>query len=307
MFLIKKYIKKNNKNAFTIIELSIVILVISVMVVGVATGKSLITKARLANAKSLTRQSVINDMGDDLIAWYETSLEGSFKESETKTDGSAITLWKDSNKNAVNKNDAFAVMPLDITNQPKLFQNVFYNSIPGLRFSGAQYLNFNGTKFAKNSYTVFVVEQRRSGISQNYFIAGDTDGFNQNLVLGYRYNTIVTQAHWGNDFDVPTAIPSYSAQNLIPRIHTFLFNNSIGKQYTLNGKHNYADYKQGDSPTKLEPLISFFSSRIGYYRGGNSFYLGDLAEIIMFKRSLKTEEVEAIESYLGSKYGIPVS
>ena len=119
MFLIKKYIKKNNKNAFTIIELSIVILVISVMVVGVATGKSLITKARLANAKSLTRQSVINDMGDDLIAWYETSLEGSFKESETKTDGSAITLWKDSNKNAVNKNDAFAVMPLDITNQPK--------------------------------------------------------------------------------------------------------------------------------------------------------------------------------------------
>ena len=65
MFLIKKYIKKNNKNAFSLIELSIVILVISVMVVGVATGKSLITKSRLANAKSLTRQSVVNDMGDD--------------------------------------------------------------------------------------------------------------------------------------------------------------------------------------------------------------------------------------------------
>ena len=301
MFLIKKYIKKNNKNAFSLIELSIVILVISVMVVGVVTGKSLITKSRLANAKSLTRQSVVNDMGDDLIAWYETSLEGSFKPSETKTDGSAITLWKDSNKNAVNKNDATAV------GSPTLVQNVFYNSIPGVRFTGSQYFTFNGSKFAKNSYTVFVVEQRRSGISQNYFIAGDTDGVNQNLVLGYRYNTTVTQAHWGNDFDVPTAIPSYSAQNLIPRIHTFLFNNSIGKQYTLNGKHNYADYKQGDSPTKLEPLISFFSSRIGYYRGGNGYYEGDLAEIIMFKRSLKTEEVEAIESYLGSKYGIPVS
>ena len=301
MFLIKKYIKKNNKNAFTIIELSIVILVISVMVVGVATGKSLITKARLANAKSLTRQSVVNDMGDDLIAWYETSLEGSFKESETKTDGSAITLWKDSNKNTVNKNDATAVV------SPTLIQNVFYNSIPGVRFTGAQYLTFNGTKFAKNSYTVFVVEQRRSGIDQNFFIAGATNGVNQNLVLGYKDNTTVLQAHWGNDFDVPTSLPNYSAQNLIPRIHTFLFNNSIGKQYTLNGKHNYADYNQGDSPTKLEPLISFVSSRIGYYSGGNSYYIGDLAEIIMFKRSLKTEEVEAIESYLGSKYGIPVS
>jgi hypothetical protein len=51
-------------------------------------------------------------------------------------------------------------------------------------------------------------------------------------------------------------------------------------------------------------LVSFTNSRIGYYIAG---YIGDLAEIIMFKRSLKTEEVEAIESYLGSKYGIPVS
>ena len=35
--------------------------------------------------------------------------------------------------------------------------------------------------------------------------------------------------------------------------------------------------------------------------------IGDLAEIIILKRSLKTEEVKAIENYLGSKYGISVS
>ena len=295
MFLIKKYIKKNNKNAFTIIELSIVILVISVMVVGVVTGKSLIAKSRLANAKSLTRQSVVNDMGDDLIAWYETSLEGSFKESETKTDGSAITLWKDSNINAINKNDATAV------GSPTLVQNVFYNSIPGVRFTGSQYFTFNGSKFAKNSYTVFVVEQRSSGKNENYFIAGATNGTNQNLVLGYRSNSNVLQAHWENDFDVPTSLPNYSAQNPIPRIHTFLFNNSIGKQYTLNGKLTYT----AANPAQLAPLTSFNSARVGLYNG--VYYVGDLAEIIMFKRSLKTEEVEAIESYLGSKYGIPVS
>jgi prepilin-type N-terminal cleavage/methylation domain-containing protein len=300
MFLTKKYIKKINKSAFTMIELSIVILVISVMVVGVVTGKSLIAKSRLANAKSLTRQSVINDLGDDLIAWYETSLEGSFIPSETKNDGSYITLWKDSNKNAVNKNDAFAVTPLNISNQPSLYQNVFYNSIPGLRFSGAQYLNFDGKKFAKNSYTVFVVEQRRSGKSQNYFIAGGNYEGNGNLHLGYRNNFSITQAHFSNDFDVLNIFPAYSASSPTPRIHTFLFNNSIGKQYTLNGRFAYTK-----SPAQLAPLNSFNSARVGLYNG--VFYEGDLAEIIMFKRSLKTEEVEAIESYLGSKYGIPVS
>ena len=266
------------------------------MVIGVATGKSLITKSRLANAKSLTRQSVVNDMGDDLIAWYETSLEGSFKESETKTDGSSITIWKDSNKNAVNKNDATAGV------SPTLVQNVFYNSIPGVRFTGSQYLNFNGTKFAKNSYTVFVVEQRISGKSNNYFIAGSANSLNSNLVLGYRSQNLITQAHWNNDFDAPISFPNYSSQNLIPRIHTFLFNNSIGKQYTLNGKNPL------NQNTNKDPLTSYISARIGFCQPcGNQYYVGDLAEIIMFKRSLKTEEVEAIESYLGSKYGIPVS
>ena len=297
MFLIKKYIKKINKNAFTIIELSVVILVISVMVVGVVTGKSLIAKSRLANAKSLTRQSIINDMSDDLIAWYETSLEGSFKPDEIKNDGSTISKWKDSNKNAINKNDATAV------GSPTLVQNVFYNSIPGVRFTGTQYFTFNGSKFAKNSYTVFVVEQRRSGISQNYFIAGDNYATNGNLHLGYRHNSIITQAHYANDFDTPNIFAGYSPSSITPRIHTFLFNNSIGKQYTLNGKNTYTHLNQ--SSLQLTPLNSFNNARVGLYNG--VYYVGDLAEIIMFKRSLKTEEVEAIESYLGSKYGIPVS
>jgi len=299
MFLEKKYIKKINKNAFTMIEISVVILIISVMIVGVATGKSILIKSRIANARSLTQQSIVNDLGNDLIAWYETSLESSFKPSETKTDGSTISLWKDSNKNAINKNNATAL------GSPTLVQNVFYNSIPGVRFTGSQYFTFDGSKFAKNSYTVFVVEKRSSGKSENYFIAGATNGVNQNLVLGYRNNYSIVQAHWGNDFDKSNIFPAYTASSPIPRIHTFLFNNSIGKIYTLNGKDKYADYKQGDSSTKLAPLTSFASARVGLYNG--VYYEGDLAEIIMFKRSLKTEEVEAIESYLGSKYGIPVS
>jgi prepilin-type N-terminal cleavage/methylation domain-containing protein len=160
MFLTKKYIKKINKKAFTLIEISIVILVISVMIVGVITSKSILTKSRLANAQSLTQQSYVNDINNDLIAWYETSLEGSFKASELKNDGSYITVWNDSNKSVATKNNALA--PASTSNQPILIQNVFYNSIPGLRFSGSQYLNFDGTKFAKNSYTIFVVEQRSS-------------------------------------------------------------------------------------------------------------------------------------------------
>ena len=106
----------------------------------------------------------------------------------------------------------------------------------------------------------------------------------------------------GSSYDyMPFA--DYSPSSITPRIHTFLFNNSIGKQYTLNGKNTYTHLNQ--SSLQLTPLNSFNNARVGLYNG--IYYVGDLAEIIMFKRSLKTEEVEAIESYLGSKYGIPVS
>ena len=297
MFLTKKYINKINKKAFTIIEISVVILVISVMIVGVITSKSMLTKSRLANAQSLTQQSYVNDINNDLIAWYETSLEGSFDASEIKNDGSFITAWKDSNKSVVTKNNATQG---STANQPILVQNVFYNSIPGLRFSGNQYLNFDGTKFAQNSYTIFLVEQRSSIKSENYFIGGSANSANANLSLGYGTDTTILFSHYSNDFT--RSVASYKPQT--PIMHTFLFNNTIGKRHSINGGSIATN-----SPTQTTPITSFNGAMIGAYNPSGTLktYVGDLAEIIMFKRSLKTEEIKAIESYLGSKYGIPVS
>ena len=300
MFLTKKYIKKINKKAFTIIEISVLMLVISVMIVGVMTSKSMITKSRLANAQSLTQQSYVNEISEDLIAWYETSLEGSFNASEIKNDGSFITAWKDSNKTVVTKNNSTVTTPLNTANQPILVQNVFYNSIPGLRFSGSQYLKFDGTKFAQNSYTIFLVEQRSSNKSENYFIGGSGSSSNSNLSMGYGTDTTISFSHYSNDFT--RIIASYKPQT--PIMHTFLFNNTIGKRHSINGGSIAIN-----TPAQTTSITSFNLAMIGAYNPSGTLktYVGDLAEIIMFKRSLKTEEIEAIESYLGSKYGIPVS
>ena len=300
MFLTKKYIKKINKKAFTIIEISVLMLVISVMIVGVMTSKSMVTKSRLANAQSLTQQSYVNEISDDLIAWYETSLEGSFNASEIKNDGSYITAWKDSNKTVVTKNNATVTTPLNTANQPILVQNVFYNSIPGLRFSGSQYLKFDGTKFAQNSYTIFLVEQRSSNKSENYFIGGSGSSSNSNLSMGYGTDTTISFSHYSNDFT--RSIASYKPQT--PIMHTFLFNDTIGKRHSINGGSIAIN-----TPAQTTSITSFNLAMIGAYNPSGTLktYVGDLAEIIMFKRSLKTEEIKAIESYLGSKYGIPVS
>lgn len=279
-------------------------MIISAMIVGTLTAKSLISKARLANARSLTQKSVVNDLGSDLVAWYETSLESSFELGVNQKDGTLIKIWKDNNKDQTLKNDATMSTA---ANQPQFYKKAFYDSIPGVRFDGSNdFLSFNGTPLVKNSYTIFVVEQRRSNASQSYFIGGVNIAANSSLHLGYRNETTITQAHYLNDMDIVTSgnlvINPYSI--VIPRIHTFFYNNSIGKKYTLNGKFEYTN-----PVAQTSPLVAFGGAQIARYRPGPSYYYynGDIGEIIIFKRSLKTEEIEAIESYLGSKYGISVS
>ena len=123
---------------------------------------------------------------------------------------------------------------------------------------------------------------------------------NSNLILGYGANTTISFAQYANDFSI--SVEAYKSP--IPMIHTFSFNNTIGKSHSINGGSTSIN-----NPIQPDGLVSFSGAMIGQYKPDNSprTYIGDLAEIIMFKRSLKMEEVEAIESYLGSKYGIPVS
>ena len=169
-----------------------------------------------------------------------------------------------------------------------------------MRFSGSQYLKFDGTKFAQNSYTIFLVEQRSSNKSENYFIGGSGSSSNSNLSMGYGTDTTISFSHYSNDFT--RSIASYKPQT--PIMHTFLFNNTIGKRHSINGGSIAIN-----TPAQTTSITSFNLAMIGAYNPSGTLktYVGDLAEIIMFKRSLKTEEIKAIESYLGSKYGIPVS
>lgn len=282
------------RTGFTLLELSIVILVIAGMVVAITSSKEVLKKSRLASARSLTQQSIVNNLSDDLIAWFETSLESSFLADEQKNDGLKITKWFDNNKNLNQKNTG--TIPANVANQPTYISRAFYDAIPGVRFDGDDYMDFDGSKLIKSSYSIFIVEQRRSNKGGNWFISGNSGTPNSNLVLGYRSTNASTQAHYYNDIDI--ALPSYSTP--ISALHTFIYNNNIGKKYIFSSL-SYKTSNSDNSSGQLNPLTSFNNPKIG-----NS-YIGDLAEIIIFKRSLKTEEVNAIRNYLGSKYGIPVS
>ena len=65
------------KNAFSLIELSIVILIIGILVAGVTTSSRLIRAMKLISAKQLTQSSPVLTISD-LLAWFEPTKEGIF-------------------------------------------------------------------------------------------------------------------------------------------------------------------------------------------------------------------------------------
>ena len=62
------------KKAFSLIELSIVILIIGILVAGVTQSSRLVSRMKQISVRSMTLNSPISSI-KDLYAWYETSLD----------------------------------------------------------------------------------------------------------------------------------------------------------------------------------------------------------------------------------------
>lgn len=284
--------QKRFHSAFSLIEISVVIMIVGVLIAAIVQTSKIVKKSRLATAQSLTQSSPLVD-AHGLVAWYETSLENSFIETEI-VDGGNISTWYDKNSQAITKNNALQATS---GNQPKYYIDVFNGAIPALRFDGTDdFMTFDGNGLIGTSYTVFIVEQRRAAGGDLPMLGGNNGLLNNNLHLLYRTDTLLVFAQYANDLVM--AAPAYTSPT--PRIHTFNLNTTIGKRYWQNG---------GDTPdgsaAQTATLAAYAGSAIGRYMA--TYYNGDIAEIIIFNRSLPTEERQAIEIYLGKKYGITIS
>lgn len=100
--------------AFSLIELSVVILIIGILVAGVTQSSRLVKRMRLQTAQNLTQSSPVASI-KDLTAWYETTLEKSFNDNEEQ-DQSDITVWYDVNPFSTVRNDA---TPPAVANRPQ--------------------------------------------------------------------------------------------------------------------------------------------------------------------------------------------
>ncbi len=289
--------KRNYKKikAFSLIELSLVIIVVGILISGIIGANTLYQKAQLSTARSLTMSSPVHSI-KGLVTWYETSLESSFKTSEG-IDGSSLSIWYDNNKQTVFKNNASQSTS---TKQPLFVENAFSNGIPGVRFDGSNdTMPFDGSVLVGTSYSIFIVEQKRASLNQQYMLAGSSSTIDTMLYFGYySSDNLISFVHYGYGVNSYYSNSSLAYNNPKPRIHTGILNAYNSRSIWLNG---VSQSLIGTIPTN--PLVAWTGANIGLRF---TSYNGDIGEIIMFNRVLTTEERQAVESYLGKKFGVNI-
>lgn len=282
-------------SAFSLLETSIVVLILSFLIAGFSQSSKLIRKFRVAAAQSVTEASpVLRTEG--LMLWYETTLSSSFDEDESDDDGDEVSTWYDINDQASYKNDATS----SGTYKPQYIKDGI-NGLPTLRFDGTDdYFEFDGDALANTGYTIFIVEQRRAAVSSSdcVLMGGTTESDNQNLYMLYRTDTTLVFGQYSNDLNY--TVPSYTSP--IPRIHTFYLSTTNGKKYWEDG----GDSADEEESSQTDTLESYDGAAIGKY-STTKYACGDISEVIIYLRSLTTKERQAIESYLSEKYDIEIS
>ncbi len=211
--------------AFSLIEVSVVIIIIGIFVAGIIIAGNLVKKSRIAAAQSLSRSSPINTITDSAL-WLESSVDSNFSDGDA-VDGHAINNWYDS-RNSANKTLISVVGA-----GPKYANTINY--VHAVEFDGtsSNYLQIDDASFLnKTDYTIMVVEKRKSNSSDNYFFGDSPTGTaNQKLALGYSLNGKVIHAQGSNSYT--SNVSSYEDSKDKPRTFTFVSDSATGKKLTL--------------------------------------------------------------------------
>lgn len=307
--------KKFNK-AFSLIELSIVILIIGILIAGVTSGSRLILKLKIASAQNLTKGSPLGSM-KDLLLWVEPTLDESFDPTQAQQ-SYQITQWNDINPTTSSKYFFVRNQSSQIT-----YETQGINGLPTIKFDGNTSVDGipgrTGALFLSRSTSISDIISLPTSMAKMSIILV----LQNNLVSGGNVNyafyngnaNINPQNGWGYFLHFPLGkrtlyFPQvggswYQNNNTItrnPEILTVMYGGiGVGSlQVFVNGLSEPFPNNNWSSSVPT----SYFLIGNG---NGTEIWNGFISEVIIFDRIINTEERKSIESYLGKKYSIKVS
>ncbi len=306
---------KTNKNssrlAFSLIELSVVILVIGILVIGITQGSRIITESKMKSAIALTKGSPVNST-EGLVLWLDSTNKESIATGTAGSgvygvagDNDDVTNWKSQNPQTTNQNQI--IVSAITASRPK-YLNSGIGSLPTLSFDGnGDYLDSTTApmKAGIQQFTYIAVWQiPTSGTSRAIFEQNCNAASCTEIRASLLADAGGTYGFIGNNNDykvVPYQLKKPMISAMIVSSNTTnikIYHNSITMGYQGSGN--------GTNPNRVISNNIFVVGANGYSTK-SEFFNGYISEIIIFERALKNSEVQPIIQYLSTKYGIKLS
>ena len=298
--------KKQSKFGFSLIELSVVILIIGVLVLGVTQGSRMMSEASLKSARSLTTSSPVASI-DGLVLWLEPTMAKSLQNSNNSfdlSDGDQIKNWIDINPQtttpftATESSDMPTYKKNGINGLPTLFFDASSDGATGqtLQIPYSPSLN-------SNESTIFVVSSLQERTADHRSIINNRDEDALSGYVLYNLSSNASNVMFGkdgsgwNEWTTGGAIRKNQASIIS-------FSLSSGRStFYLNGPMP-ASLSSGTSPNP-DPYLANTTHSFQIGALNNQYYFdGYISEIIVFNRALQDWERKSVDAYLAQKYKI---
>ena len=310
----------NFKKAFSLIEISMVILVIGILIAGISKGIDMVYDMRLATARALTDKAPMFGM-ENLELWLETTSENSlatgtasFTNVANPSDKKEIGRWNDLNPTLINPNNKNHATQSTLAYQPLYIQDGI-NDLPALLFDGVDDYIASTTKFTIiNNFTVFVVGFPKASCPINTTAHPGTAG--QKYIFYPQQGDIVyggnNAASSGVSLCENFIAPVEHANNYMPYVisnqrvikkpiqFTLKYSSGAPKLY-INSTDSYSGSASGKN---IFPGLSFGGGRPGSYGENYGYFKGFIGEIVVYSKDLNDADRKLIEAYLIEKWRI---
>jgi len=308
-----KNLNKNSKKAFSLVEISIVILIIGLLIAGISKAGDMIFDVGLKSASSLTKGAKVSRMAN-LSLWLETTSNESILEKE-RYDNTTISIWRDINPQSSSKfifksTGAPKYTEKGQNNLPAIGALSSANSFtPYTTETSSTVTTFSSSQiFSTGAYaTIFVVLKPKaiSGVVTNLVsfcptaacAAGNEISVGMDatakIVFSAMSGSSATTAH--------TSTNAYASRSLIV-------------VSALKDTANQKIFVNGGDLSSLATANTYASSNsfTGTFKiGGASATASndgvELYEVIVFSSALSTVDRQTVEAYLGKKYNVSIA
>jgi prepilin-type N-terminal cleavage/methylation domain-containing protein len=305
--------KKQSKLGFSLIELSVVILVIGILVIGITQGSRIISEAKIKSVLAITRSSPVNSI-NGLTLWLDATDSSNIDSGSIGSgtygnvgDGSLVSNWRENN--AQSNTNLILSAPAD-DNRPTYIKNGI-SGLPSLRFSSASTtaLFVDGFDFPKADYSIFAVFKTSVDGTNRAIISFVKNANNPGLNFHLQNTGEMRALH-------RTPSGTSGGNTLVTSSGAVQLNRNYITSFVRNFSTNTSNFWLNNSnvQTGSETLGNFESAGnrlvVGSIYGTGVFtnyFEGDISEIIVFDRALKNNEKQAVEQYLSQKYSVKLS